>query len=103
MQDEDSVLVGTVLDEACFTLGQLAAACCVSTQWIERHIAEGVLGGCEIGADQPRFTSRDLWRARQIHAIERDFDAAPELAALVADMLEEMAALRARLRRAGLA
>jgi chaperone modulatory protein CbpM len=34
--------------------------------------------------------------------IERSFDAAPELAALVADMLEEMDALRARLRREGL-
>jgi chaperone modulatory protein CbpM len=31
--------------------------------------------------------------------IERAYDAAPELAALVADMLEEMDRLRARLRR----
>jgi chaperone modulatory protein CbpM len=30
--------------------------------------------------------------------IERDFDAAPELAALVADLLEEMDALRTQLR-----
>jgi chaperone modulatory protein CbpM len=30
--------------------------------------------------------------------IERDFDAAPELAALVADLIEEIEALRARLR-----
>jgi chaperone modulatory protein CbpM len=34
--------------------------------------------------------------------LERDFDAVPELAALVADLLEEMDTLRARLRRAGL-
>jgi len=34
--------------------------------------------------------------------IEKSYDAAPELAALVADMLEEMDALRARLQRAGL-
>jgi chaperone modulatory protein CbpM len=34
--------------------------------------------------------------------LERDFDAVPELAALVADVLEEMDELRARLRRAGL-
>jgi len=33
-----------------------------------------------------------------MHRIERDFDAAPELAALVADLLEELEALRARLR-----
>jgi chaperone modulatory protein CbpM len=33
-----------------------------------------------------------------MHCIERDFDAAPELAALVADLLEEIEMLRARLR-----
>ena len=37
-----------------------------------------------------------------MRAIERDFDAVPELAALVADMLEEVDLLRARLRREGL-
>ena len=43
-----------------------------------------------------------LARARRMRDIEHSFDAAPELAALVADMLEEMDALRARLRREGL-
>lgn len=33
--------------------------------------------------------------------IERDFDAAPELAALVADLLEELDRLRAQLGRPG--
>ncbi len=50
-----------------------------------------------------RFTSRDLVRARHIHSMERDFDAVPELAGLVADLLDEVEGLRARLRRAGLA
>jgi chaperone modulatory protein CbpM len=31
-----------------------------------------------------------------MRALERDFDAAPELAALVADLLEELDAVRAR-------
>jgi chaperone modulatory protein CbpM len=43
-----------------------------------------------------------LARARRMHEIERAYDAAPELAALVADMLEELDELRARLRRAGM-
>jgi chaperone modulatory protein CbpM len=34
--------------------------------------------------------------------LERDFDAVPELAALVVDLIEELDAVRARLRRAGL-
>jgi chaperone modulatory protein CbpM len=33
-----------------------------------------------------------------MHALERDFDAVPELAALMADLLEELDALRARSR-----
>ena len=36
-----------------------------------------------------------------MHALERDFDAVPELAALVVDVLEEMEALRTRLERTG--
>jgi chaperone modulatory protein CbpM len=34
--------------------------------------------------------------------LERDFEAVPELAALMADLLEEMDELRTRLRRYGL-
>jgi len=37
-----------------------------------------------------------------MRALERDFNAVPELAALMADLLEEMDLLRLRLRRAGL-
>ncbi len=60
---------------------------------------EGLLP-LESGApDAWRFGSRHMSRARAMHRIERDFDAAPELAALVADLLEEIEALRARLRR----
>ncbi len=53
------------------------------------------------GASEWRFTTTTLARVRRMRDIERTYDAAPELAALVADMLEEMDALRARLRRAG--
>lgn len=37
-----------------------------------------------------------LVRARRVRAMERDFDAVPELVALVADILEEIEALRVR-------
>ena len=36
-----------------------------------------------------------------MRSLERDFDAVPELAALVADLLEEMYEMRARLRCRG--
>ena len=102
MGDED-ILTGAVLEETCLTLEQLASACSVSTEWIVRHVEEGVLSSLEGSAAEWRFSSRDLWRVRHIYTLERDFDAAPELAALVADLLEELDTLRARLRRAGLA
>ena len=54
-----------------------------------------------VAGDAPdawRFTSVHVRRARAMRRIERDFDAVPELAALVADLIEEIEALRARLR-----
>jgi chaperone modulatory protein CbpM len=102
MRDDD-ILTGAVLEEACLSLEELASVCSVSTEWVVRHVEEGALSGVAGSVAEWRFTSRDLARARHIRALERDFDAVPELAALVADLLEELDALRARLRRAGLA
>lgn len=101
MRDED-ILTGAVLEEACLSLEELARACSVTPDWVRRHVEEGLLSSLGGVSTEWRFTSRELWRARHIHALERDFDAVPELAALVADLLEELDALRARLRRAGL-
>ena len=49
-----------------------------------------------------RFTSHDLRRIRRLLELEQTFDAAPELAGLVADMVDELARLRARLYAAGI-
>lgn len=100
---DEHILMGAVLEEACLTLDELACVCSVSREWVVRHVEEGVLSGPDTSSADWRFSSHDLWRARQIHALERDFDAEPELAALVTDLLEELETLRARLRRAGLA
>lgn len=99
----DAVLAAAILEDACLTLDELATACAVSPEWVVRHVEEGILVSHGASATERRFTSRELTRARHIHAMERDFDAAPELAGLVADLLDEMDRLRARLRRAGLA
>jgi chaperone modulatory protein CbpM len=48
------------------------------------------------------FSALAIQRARRMHHVERDFDAVPKLAALMADLLEEMDGMRARLRKAGL-
>ncbi|MCC6532698.1 MAG: MerR family transcriptional regulator [Burkholderiales bacterium] len=100
--DDDDILAAAILEDAALTLEELACACAVSPEWVLRHIEEGALERPAAVVAQWRFSSRDLGRARRIRALERDFEAEPELAALVADMLDEMDSLRARLRRAGL-
>lgn len=99
---DDEILTGDLLEEACLTVEQLAGACAVTPDWVRLHVEEGLLLSSDGAVSEQRFTRRELWRARHMYRLERDFDAAPELAALVADLLEELDSLRARLRRAGL-
>lgn len=101
MRDAD-ILTAVVLGEGSFTLEEFARACAVNHEWVVLHVEEGMLPGAGDGVADSRFSSHELRRARRIRAIERDFDAVPELAALVADLLEEVDALRTRLHRAGL-
>lgn len=97
--DEDILLVGTLLDDSWLSLEQVAIACTVEPDWLVYRIEEGFFPEAQSVAGVWRFTGGCLIRARRILQIERDFDAVPELAALVADMLDEMDVLRARLRR----
>ena len=99
---DDDILTGALLDNACLTAEELASACSVTTEWIVRHVEEGALTSQGVSVGEWRFTRRDVWRVLHIYRLERDFDAEPELAALMADLLEELEQLRARLRRAGL-
>lgn len=96
-------LVGLLLDDARLTLDEFAATCTVSHEWIIEHVHAGVLLS-DFAPDpgQWLFTGRDVLRARRLCGLERDFEANPELAGLVADLFEELERLRVRLRRAGL-
>jgi chaperone modulatory protein CbpM len=99
----DEILHAALLEEAALSLEEFARACAAPPDWVRIHVASGALS---VSGERPaawRFGSRELWRARRMRALERDFGADPELAALMADMLEEMARLRRRLRQAGLA
>ncbi len=98
----DEILIGTLLEDSWLTLEQAAAACAVEPTWLLRHIEEGLFPHAESLAGTWRVSSVGLVRARRMRALEREFDAVPELAALMADLLEEMDALRLRLRSAGL-
>jgi chaperone modulatory protein CbpM len=100
---QDDILTGVVLDEVALTLEDLARACAVESQWIVERVEAGLLGSASLKAVEWRFVSADLVRARRLAALERDFDADQELAALVVDLIEEVGRLRGRLKAAGLA
>jgi chaperone modulatory protein CbpM len=100
---QDDILTGVLLDEVALSLDELACACAVEPNWIVERVQAGFLGGMTIEQiTRWQFTSPELVRARRLVAVERDFDANPELAALVADLIEEVERLKARLNAAGL-
>lgn len=98
---ERHILTGIVIEDAGFTLEDISYACSVSTEWVVRHVEDGTLACAGGSVTEWRFSTRELARARRMRAVERDFDAVPELAALVADLLDEIDGLRSQLRRTG--
>jgi chaperone modulatory protein CbpM len=89
---------GEVLGEAAFTAEELARACGVQLGWVRERVEAGVLQ-VNPATGEWRFDSTTLVRARRIAGLEADFDADPQLAALTADLIEEVDRLRRRLRR----
>ena len=86
--------VDTVLiDEETLDLQELASACAVPPTWVVERVEAGLLA-CSSSAGEMRFASAHLVRARRMVTTERCFDANQELAALVADLIEEVEQLR---------
>jgi chaperone modulatory protein CbpM len=94
MRDEE-VLIDCLMEDSWLTVEQVAAACAVEPGWLLRHLEEGLFPHAESVAGVWRFSDASLLRARRMRQLERDFEAVPELAALVADLLEEIDRLRA--------
>lgn len=86
--------VELLIDDDGLSVEELASACAVSCEWIERHLEGGLLEVQATGT--MRFTSVQLLRARRLADIERTFEANEELAALVVDLIEEIERLRGR-------
>lgn len=95
---EEDILTGTLLEDSWLTLEQMAAACAVNPDWLVQHLEEGLIPHAESVAGVWRFSGAALVHVRRMRELERDFDAVPELAALMADLLEELDTLRARVR-----
>lgn len=96
MPDED-ILIASLVEEGWLTLEQAAGACPVEADWLLRHLQEGLFPHAESVAGVWRLSALSIRRARRMRALERDFEAAPELAALFADLLEELDDLRNQL------
>lgn len=80
----------------------LDAFCCVTRlapEWVRERVAGGLLVVAFGANDDWRFDAVALRRAQRLAALERDFDAVPELAALVADLEEELTRLRRSMAR----
>lgn len=105
MSGSDS-LIHAMLDETLLSLDELCRATAVSPRWVHERMLDGLLSGTggEAPAGPPtqwRFDSVTVRRVQRMVRVERDFDALPELAALVADLHDEIDRLRARLQRQG--
>jgi chaperone modulatory protein CbpM len=98
MHSDIDVLTGELLEDSWLTLEQLAHACAVEQEWLMRHLDAGLIPSATSIGGTWRFSNRCLIRTRRMRQLERDFDAAPELAALVGDLLDELDVLRQRLR-----
>ena len=86
---------------AALTLDALARACRMDADWVMARLQDGLLQPGAVGVDDPRtwrFSGATVVRARRIAHLEVTFDADPHLAALTADLIEEVATLRQQLR-----
>jgi chaperone modulatory protein CbpM len=96
-------MVDALLDALWLDLPQLCRLAGVTEDWLQARLGLDILQlPAQAAPDAWRFDAADLRRVRRIAQLERDFDAVPELAALVADLEAELAQLRALLHRRGL-
>ncbi len=95
-----TTLVHVVLEETWFSIDELCRVAAVSPQWLDERLQAGLLAAEKRDGGQ-RFDARALRRARAMVRIEQDFDAVPELAALVVDLQDEIERLRRSLQRLG--
>jgi chaperone modulatory protein CbpM len=97
------VHTAVLVDDVKLSAEDFIVSCAVDQGWLLAHVESGVLSP-QTDADMRmwRFSGTDLKRGRRLLELERQFDACPELAGLVVDLLEEIERVRTKLRRAGI-
>ena len=91
-----------VEEEVSFSLEQLARASGADAEQVIVLVQEGVLTPSGSGPQDWQFQGPSLRRARQALRLARDFELGLPGVALMMDLLDEIEALRVRLRQAGL-
>lgn len=90
-----------VEEEIHLTLVELCQACSVSEEHVMTWVFEGVLEPIGEAPPEWRFVGQSLRRARLALSLTRDLELNPPGVALALDLLDEIAALQARLQRLG--
>jgi len=98
----DAPLRGPVVEEEIrLTLVELCRVCRVPEAQVRSWVGEGVLEPMGRAPDEWQFAGAALRRTRLATRLTRDFELNPPGVALALDLLDEIDALRARLRRLG--
>jgi chaperone modulatory protein CbpM len=87
-------------DDQALDLPGFAQACGVEVDFVRLLVQEGMLQPTVDGRVW-RFGGDTLTRVRRICRLQRDFDASLSSVAVLQDLLDEVAYLRARLQRGG--
>lgn len=100
--DNAELVLGSVIEEESYlTLVELCQASRASEEHVMAWVFEGVLEPVGETPQDWRFTGQSLRRARLALSFSLDLEINPAGVALALDLLDEIAALRARLQRLG--
>ncbi len=94
-----TIEITATIEETRLSVDDLCRLGQVTPEWVAAHIDSGLLPAPAPDPSQWQFGTQAVQRVRRMAWLERDFDAVPELAALVADLQDEIDRLRAALRR----
>ena len=96
-QADNSALAGPIVEEEVrFPLVELCRACEAEEEHVVAWVLEGVLEPAGASPGDWRFRGESLRRARLAHRLAQDLGINPPGVALVLDLLDEIAMLRAR-------
>lgn len=97
---KEKTLTGVLLDERTeISLVELCEACSTSTEWVVELVHEGVLEPTGIEQAHWQFSGSSLLRAQTAIRLQHDLEINLAGVALALELMDEITALRQRMRR----